>query len=106
MRRRHAEGFYHVAGLDCGFCRVQQIWAGEDIEEIHRFDLTDSLVNRASVLLMAAFDITISRGWPRGWWVGCVVTNILSAPASLLFIFQSLRIASDSCGRLSKRHWS
>jgi len=58
----------------------------------------------SSVLLMAAFDITISQGWPRGWWVGCVVTNILSAPASLPFVFQSLRIAFDSCGRLSKRH--
>lgn len=81
---------------------LQQIRTGKDVEEIDRLGLASPPVDLASVLLVATFDITINQGWPRGWWVGCLVANILSTPAGLLFAFQHLRITYESRESLSK----
>ena len=47
----------------------------------------------ASTLPPRDLDVTMGQGWPRGWWNGCLVTNILSTSASLpLSLLNHLRL--------------
>ncbi len=83
---------------------VEQLRAGEQIEEADRIDPLRSPGNLLSVLLGMKLGITLSQGWPRGWFGGCLVTNIVPIPANLLHTFQPLSLArSGRCG-LSKCH--
>ena len=83
---------------------LKQFWTREQIEKIHRMELASALPNAFTVLLQSKIDITISHGWPRDWWGGCLVTNILPIPANLLLTFRSLSLTSSGVFGLSKCH--
>src|SRR6185312_16408081 len=83
---------------------LQQLRAGKRVEEIHRLEPLSPASDARLMLLGLKSGTTISQGWPRGWWAGCLVTNILPIPASLPHIFQSLTVRCSPRLPLSKCH--
>ena len=59
---------------------------------------------RLLVLLGMKLSITLSQGWPRGWFGGCLVTNIVPIPVNLPHTFQPLSLARSGRCSLSKCH--
>jgi len=86
------------------FGLLQQLRAGKGVEEIHRLEPFGPASDAKLMLLRLKSGTTISQGWPRGWWAGCLVTNILPIPASLPHIFQSLTVRCSP--RLPLSRWS
>src|SRR3982075_2517716 len=75
---------------------AEQLWAGKQIEKADRIDPLRASANLLSVLLGMKRGITLSQGWPRGWFGGCVVTNIVPIPVNLPHTFQPLSLARSS----------
>jgi len=83
---------------------VEQIWAGKQIENADGIEPLSTSLNLLSLLLGMELGITLSQGWPRGWFGGCLVTNIVPIPVNLPHTFPPLRHAhSNRCG-LNKCH--
>src|SRR5271156_4864773 len=57
---------------------------------------------RLLVLLGMKLSITLSQGWPRGWFGGCLVTNIIPISVNLPHTFQPLSLARSGRCSLSK----
>ena len=88
------------------FGLLKKLRPGENVEEIRCLQSMGFCSEAVFMLLGSERSITISQGWPRGSWVGCVITNILSIPANQPLKFQSLRPACESRAGLSKYHWA
>jgi hypothetical protein len=75
---------------------AEQLWAGKQIEKADRIDPLRASANLLSVLLGMKRGITLSQGWLRGWFGGCLVTNIVPVPVNLPHTFQPLSLARSS----------
>ena len=83
---------------------LQQLGTGKGAEKIHRLKPLRPAGDARLMLLGSKSGTTISRDWPRVWWAGCLVTNILPIPASLSHIFQCLTVRCSQRLPLSQCH--
>ena len=83
---------------------LQQLRPGEHVEEVHRLKALCLHPNARLTLLRLKSGTTISQGWPRGWWAGCVVTTSYQSRPAFPHIFQSLTVRCSPRLPLSKCH--
>jgi hypothetical protein len=82
----------------------EQLRSGEQIEKTDCIDALRASANLLSVLLGRKLGITLSQGWPWGWFGGCLVTNIVPIPVNLPHTFQPLSLAHSCRSGQSKCH--
>ena len=85
---------------------LQQLGASERIEEIDRLEPLSLAPDARLMLLGMKSGTTISQGWPRGWFDGCVVTTSYQSQPAFPYTFQGLTVRCSRRLPLSKCHCS